>query len=232
MLKECIVARVYVCDEENKSEGCSLWSSVIVCVHHVICQPPYLGLCCALTSECLINIIAGAWCCCGRMVLYSFNTVDYSRVQHCDASLSRLWRFCCAELSKAVQVQRTDRGYMLAVQGEGMFGEDYQVFISDGRAVGQVLVLGRRDPAAGGKQGSFPLKIQWQWLVLKSCPFKIYCAVRETEKLETRQGFHSLQVWTLGCSWNVNVALRKSSCFVFFLGQKLPSFFVCRHQVY
>ncbi len=53
-----------------------------------------------------------------------------------------------------------DRGCLLAVQGEGMFGEDYQVFIPDGRAVGQVLVLGRRDPAAGGKQGSIALKIQ------------------------------------------------------------------------
>ncbi|XP_051243127.1 SRC kinase signaling inhibitor 1 isoform X6 [Dicentrarchus labrax] len=38
-----------------------------------------------------------------------------------------------------------------------MFGEDYQVFISDGRAVGQVLVLGRRDPAAGANAGAcFP----------------------------------------------------------------------------
>lgn len=53
-----------------------------------------------------------------------------------------------------------DRGCLLAVQGEGMFGEDYQVFVSDGPAVGQVLVLGRRDPAAGGKRGSIPLKIQ------------------------------------------------------------------------
>lgn len=44
-----------------------------------------------------------------------------------------------------------DRGCLLAVQGEGVCGEDYQVFVSDGRALGQVLVLGRGDPAAGGK---------------------------------------------------------------------------------
>lgn len=37
-----------------------------------------------------------------------------------------------------------------SLQGGGMFGEDYQVFISD---VGQVLVLGCEDPALGGKQG-------------------------------------------------------------------------------
>ncbi|XP_070704337.1 SRC kinase signaling inhibitor 1 [Pempheris klunzingeri] len=51
-----------------------------------------------------------------------------------------------------------DRGCLLAVQGgEGMFGEDYQVFIPDGPAVGQVLVLGRRDPAAGANAGAcFP----------------------------------------------------------------------------
>lgn len=49
-----------------------------------------------------------------------------------------------------------DRGCLLAVQGEGMFGEDYQVFLSDGRPVGQVLVLGHSDPAAGGKQGVHP----------------------------------------------------------------------------
>lgn len=65
-----------------------------------------------------------------------------------------------------------DRGCLLAVQGEGMFGEDYQVFISDGPAVGQVLVLGRRDPAEGGKQGSIPLKIPRQPLLLKSYLFK------------------------------------------------------------
>nr|XP_029136726.1 SRC kinase signaling inhibitor 1 [Labrus bergylta] len=34
------------------------------------------------------------------------------------------------------------------MQGEGIFGEDYQVFISDGTALSQVLVLGHRDPAA------------------------------------------------------------------------------------
>jgi len=34
-----------------------------------------------------------------------------------------------------------------------MFGEDYQVFLPDGRAVGQVLVLGRGERAAGGKRG-------------------------------------------------------------------------------
>lgn len=61
-----------------------------------------------------------------------------------------------------------DRGCLLAVQGEGMFDEDYQVFLSDGRAVGQVLLLGHRLPAAGGKQGSIPLKIQRQSLPLKS----------------------------------------------------------------
>lgn len=47
-----------------------------------------------------------------------------------------------------------DRGCLLAVQGEEeMFGEeDHQVLLSDGRAVGQVLVLGRRRLAAGGKR--------------------------------------------------------------------------------
>lgn len=92
---------------------------------------------------------------------------------------------CCAEPNKAVQVERMDGGCLLAVQGEGMFGEDYQVFISDGRAVGQVLVLGRRDPAAGGKrvqpQGSIPLKIQCQALLFKNYHFlKFYCTVTET----------------------------------------------------
>lgn len=55
-----------------------------------------------------------------------------------------------------------DRGCLLAVQGEAMFGEDYQVFVCDGRAVGQVLMLGRGDPDAGGKQVSILLKIQCQ----------------------------------------------------------------------
>lgn len=44
-----------------------------------------------------------------------------------------------------------DRDCLLAVQGEGIVGEDYRVFIADGQAVSQVLVLGRRDPDAGGK---------------------------------------------------------------------------------
>ncbi|XP_026020211.1 SRC kinase signaling inhibitor 1 isoform X6 [Astatotilapia calliptera] len=42
-----------------------------------------------------------------------------------------------------------DRGCLLADQGEGMFGEDYQVFTPDGRAVGQVLVLGPMDAVGG-----------------------------------------------------------------------------------
>lgn len=46
-----------------------------------------------------------------------------------------------------------DRGCFLAAQDERMIGEDYQVFLSDGRAFGQVLVLGCSDPTAGGKQG-------------------------------------------------------------------------------
>ncbi|CAB1453703.1 unnamed protein product [Pleuronectes platessa] len=43
------------------------------------------------------------------------------------------------------------------MQGEEMFDDDYQVFLPDGRAVGQVLVLGRGHPAAGGLScsGSF-----------------------------------------------------------------------------
>lgn len=41
---------------------------------------------------------------------------------------------------------------MLADQGEGMFGEDYQVFTPDGQAVGQVLVLGPMDAVGGGKR--------------------------------------------------------------------------------
>lgn len=54
-----------------------------------------------------------------------------------------------------------DRGCFLAAQDERMIGEDYQVFLSDGRAFGQVLVLGCSDPTAGGKQGGLiALKIQ------------------------------------------------------------------------
>lgn len=62
-----------------------------------------------------------------------------------------------------------DRGCLLAVQGEGIVGEDYRVFIADGEAVSQVLVLGRRDPDVGGKRiqlqrGTIPVKIQSQTL--------------------------------------------------------------------
>lgn len=71
-----------------------------------------------------------------------------------------------AELSKAMQVERMDRECLLAEQGEGMFGEDFQVFISDGRAVGQVLVRGHRDLAEGGNQGFIPLKIRHKSLLL------------------------------------------------------------------
>lgn len=52
------------------------------------------------------------------------------------------------------------RGSLLAAQGKRMIGEDYQVFISDGQAFGQMLVLGCRDPTAGGKRGTVELKIQ------------------------------------------------------------------------
>lgn len=48
-------------------------------------------------------------------------------------------------------MSKMERGCLLAVQGEGLFGEDYQVFISDAQAVGQVLVLGRDEAAAGGE---------------------------------------------------------------------------------
>lgn len=51
-------------------------------------------------------------------------------------------------------------GCLLAAQGKRMIGEDYQVFLSDGRAFGQMLVLDCRDPTAGGKQGTIALKIQ------------------------------------------------------------------------
>lgn len=44
-----------------------------------------------------------------------------------------------------------DRDCLLAVQGEGIVGEDYRVFIADGQSVSQVLVLGHRDPDGGGK---------------------------------------------------------------------------------
>lgn len=44
-----------------------------------------------------------------------------------------------------------DTGGFLGVQGEGMFGDDYQVFLPDGRPVGQVWVLGCSDGAAAGK---------------------------------------------------------------------------------
>lgn len=81
-----------------------------------------------------------------------------------------------------------DRGCLLAVQGEGMFGEDYQVFIPDGRAVGQVLVLGRRDPAAGGKQGSIALKIQHQSKATFLDLLQFY------RNFYLRQGSHSLLV--------------------------------------
>lgn len=68
-----------------------------------------------------------------------------------------------------------DRGCLLAVQGEGAFGEDYQVFVSDGRAVGQVWVLGCRDPAAGGKRiqalESIALEVQHQTLLFEKLPF-------------------------------------------------------------
>lgn len=66
-----------------------------------------------------------------------------------------------------------ERGCLLAAQGEGVFGEDYQVFVSDGRAMGQVWVLGRREPAAGGKrvqpQGSVSLEIE-----RRALPFESY----------------------------------------------------------
>lgn len=46
-----------------------------------------------------------------------------------------------------------DGGCLLAAQGEGVMGDDYQVLLSDGRALGQVWVLqGCRDPAAEGKR--------------------------------------------------------------------------------
>lgn len=46
-----------------------------------------------------------------------------------------------------------DAGCLLAAQGEGVMDEDYQVFLSDGRALGQVWVLqGCRDPAAEGRR--------------------------------------------------------------------------------
>ena len=65
-----------------------------------------------------------------------------------------------------LQVEWMDRGCLLAVPGEGMFDEDYQVFISDGRGVNQVLVLGCRDPAAEGKHGFIPFEIQQLSLLL------------------------------------------------------------------
>lgn len=69
----------------------------------------------------------------------------------CDALLVWLYNCCCAEPGEAAQVEQMDRGCLLAVQGEGIVGEDYRVFIADGQAVSQVLVLGRRDPDVGGK---------------------------------------------------------------------------------
>lgn len=57
-----------------------------------------------------------------------------------------------------VQVDEMDAGCLLEEQGEGMMGEDYQVFLSDGRALGQVWVLqGCRDPAAEGKRRAVPV---------------------------------------------------------------------------
>lgn len=91
------------------------------------------------------------------MLLYTLNTVDYIKVQYSTVMYHSVgfagFPLSRAELSKAEQFQWMDRGCLLAVQGAGMFGEDYQVFTPDGRAVGQVLVLGPMDAAAGGKQG-------------------------------------------------------------------------------
>lgn len=66
----------------------------------------------------------------------------------------------------------------MAVQGEGMIGEDYQVYISDGPPFGQVLVLGCGDLTAGGKQKQSHLKIPS--LVLYLYVIKIYIIVTET----------------------------------------------------
>ncbi|XP_053708730.1 SRC kinase signaling inhibitor 1 isoform X4 [Synchiropus splendidus] len=50
-----------------------------------------------------------------------------------------------------------DQGCLLAVEGEGLFGEDYQVFISDGESVSQVLVLGCKDAEEAHTPGAcFP----------------------------------------------------------------------------
>lgn len=49
-----------------------------------------------------------------------------------------------------------DTGGLLGVQGEDMFGGDYQVFLPDGRPVGQVWVLGCSDGAVAGK----PVQLQ------------------------------------------------------------------------
>lgn len=77
--------------------------------------------------------------------MYSSGTVD------CGGAEAE--GFFRAELRQAVQVDEMDAGCLLAAQGEGVMGEDYQVFLSDGRALGQVWVLqGCRDPAAEGKR--------------------------------------------------------------------------------
>lgn len=103
-----------------------------------------------------------------------------------------------------------DRGCLLAVQGEGMFGEDYQVFLSDGRAVGQVLVLEHRDPAEGGKQGSILLKIQS--LLFNSYLFKIYSTVAEMSIRAKVCSASRFELWTAP-----EMELRKTR---FFLGAK------------
>jgi len=96
-----------------------------------------------------------------------------------------------SEPSEATQAERMDQGCLLGVQGEGIYGEDYQVFLPDGRAVGQVLVLGPLDPDAGGKQGSIPLKFHSNPLFSKATILnQLHCH----GNLYMRQGLHSLQV--------------------------------------
>lgn len=115
-----------------------------------------------------------------------------------------------------------DRGCLLADQGEGMFGEDYQVFTPDGRAVGQVLVLGPMDAVGGGKRVQLQ---RWNPLRNSALAFEkfylfIYLDLLHCcRKPYLRQGLNSLWVWTLYHFIKSTLKLRKSRC-IFFFGQE------------
>lgn len=102
-----------------------------------------------------------------------------------------------------------------------MIGEDYQVFLSDGRALGQVLVLGCGDPTAGGKQGAIALKIQLPSLLLK-----IYCIVTETCNCSRSKLWPAPEIAMWGSGKLVAFVGRggRAKTFIFFL-------FCCHRQV-